>query len=97
MVGSAMCFRSGKEDKKFPGSVADSCGNHITPQQNLELIRGHGTVKGDRLLTTDLLNRVYPAFENIVKKPTDLDLYCFQITMWIDITNLDQGFWLADN
>ena len=29
MAGNVMCFRSGEEDMKIPGSVADSSGCHI--------------------------------------------------------------------
>ena len=32
----------------------------------------------------------------ILQKPTDLDLYCFSSSMWIRINNLDQVTWLAE-
>ena len=39
------------------------------------------------------------AFANSVdlKKPTDLDLRCLPLSMWIYINNLDQIIWLAEN
>ena len=37
MAGNIMCFRSGKEDRKIPGSVADSSGHHITPKSGSDL------------------------------------------------------------
>ena len=44
---------------------------------------------------------IYPAFANSVdpdlKKPTDLDLHCLPLSMWIYINNLDQVIWLAEN
>ena len=30
-------------------------------------------------------------------KPTDLDLHCLSLNMWISIKNLDQVIWLAGN
>ena len=44
-----MCFRSGEEDIKVPGPIADSCGYHI-PRQNLDLIWDRETVSDERLL-----------------------------------------------
>ena len=32
-----MCFRSGEEDIKIPGSVADSSGCHIPPKPGSDL------------------------------------------------------------
>ena len=32
-----MCFRSGEEDMKFPGSVADSSGYHNPPKPGSDL------------------------------------------------------------
>ena len=31
------------------------------------------------------------------EKPTDLDLHCLPLSMWIYINNLDQVIWLAEN
>ena len=31
------------------------------------------------------------------QKPTDLDLHCLSLSMWICINNLDQVIWLAEN
>ena len=33
----------------------------------------------------------------LLKKPTDLDLHCLQLSMWICNNNLDQVIWLAEN
>ena len=33
----------------------------------------------------------------LLKKPTDLDLHCLLLSMWISISSLDQVIWLADN
>ena len=41
-----MCFRSGEEDMKITGSVADSSGCHIPPKPGSDL----GTVVGEALL-----------------------------------------------
>ena len=47
---------------------------------------------------------IYPAFANSVdpdqlasKKPTDLDLHCLPLSMWLYSNNLDQEIWLAEN
>ena len=47
---------------------------------------------------------IYPAFANSVEpdqlasqKPTDLDLHCLPVSMWIYINNLDQVIWSAEN
>ena len=32
-----------------------------------------------------------------LKKPTDLDLHCLPLSMWIYINNLDKVIWLAEN
>ena len=41
-----------------------------------------------------------PAFANNVdpdlKKPTDLDLHCLPLSMWIYSNNPDQVIWLAE-
>ena len=37
MPGNAMCFQSGDEDMKIPGSVADSRGYHIPPMPDSDL------------------------------------------------------------
>ena len=31
------------------------------------------------------------------KKPTDLDLHCLPLSLWIYINNQDQIIWLAEN
>ena len=33
----------------------------------------------------------------LLQKPTDLDLHCFPLSMWIFINNLNQIIWLAEN
>ena len=33
----------------------------------------------------------------LLKKPTDLDLHCLPLSMWIYSNNPDQIFWLAEN
>ena len=33
----------------------------------------------------------------LLKKPTDLDLHCLPLSMWIYSNNLDQVIWLAEN
>ena len=33
----------------------------------------------------------------VLKKPTDLDLHCLSLSMWICIDNLDQIIWLAES
>ena len=33
----------------------------------------------------------------LLKKPTDLDLHCLSLSMWIYINKLDQVIWLAEN
>ena len=33
----------------------------------------------------------------LLKKPIDLDLHCLLLSMWININNLDQVIWLAEN
>ena len=33
----------------------------------------------------------------LLKKPTDLDLHCLSLSMWICIKNLDQVIWLTEN
>ena len=33
----------------------------------------------------------------LLKKPTDLDLHCLPLSMWIYINSLDQVIWLAEN
>ena len=45
-----------------------------------------------------------PAFANSAdpdqlasEKPTDLDLHCLSLNMWISIKNPDQVMWLAEN
>ena len=49
-----------------------------------------------------LLNLDVPHFANNVEsdqlanKPTDLDLHCLSLNMWICINNRDQVIWLAD-
>ena len=37
MAGNVMCFRSGEEDMKIPGSVADSSCYHIPLKGTMEL------------------------------------------------------------
>ena len=37
MAGNVMCFRSGEENMKIPGSVADSSGCHIPPKHGSDL------------------------------------------------------------
>ena len=51
-----------------------------------------------------MLNPIYPAFTNCVdldhvasKKPTDLDLYCLPLSMWIYSNNPHDAIWLAEN
>ena len=33
----------------------------------------------------------------LLKKPTDLDLHCLSLNIWICMNNLDQVIWLAEN
>ena len=56
------------------------------------------------MLILVLLNPDMPCFANRVdpdqlasKKPNDLDLHCLPFSMWININNLDQVIWLAEN
>ena len=52
-------------------------------------------------LTLLLLSTTCPVLANNVdpdlKKPTDLDLHCLSLNMWISIKNTDQVIWLAGN
>ena len=43
------------------------------------------------------LQTVYIQISWLLKKPTDLDLHCLPLSMWIYINNLDQIIWLAEN
>ena len=36
-------------------------------------------------------------YVKLLKKPTDLDLHCLSLNMWISIKNSDQVIWLAGN
>ena len=51
-------------------------------------------------LTLLLLDTTCSVLANSVapdlKKPTDLDLHCFSLNIWISIKNQDQVIWLAD-
>ena len=55
------------------------------------------------LLTLSYWTWIFPAFANsddqiwLMKKPTDLDLHCLSLSMWICINNLEQEIWLAEN
>ena len=42
-----------------------------------------------------MLNPDIPCFYK--QKPTDLDLNCLSLSMWIYSNNLDQAVWLAEN
>ena len=35
--------------------------------------------------------------QTVKKKPTDLDLHCLPLSMWIYSNNPDQAIWLAEN
>ena len=51
-------------------------------------------------LTLLLLNTTCPVLAKSVdadQKPTDLDLHCLSLNMWISIENPDQVIWLAGN
>ena len=43
------------------------------------------------------LQTVWNQISWLLKKPTDLDLHCLPLSMWIYINNLDQIIWLAEN
>ena len=44
-----------------------------------------------------LLQTVQTQISWLLKKPTDLDLHCLSLSIWICINNLDQVIWLAEN
>ena len=46
---------------------------------------------------TLLLQTVQIQISWLLKKPTDLDLHCLPLSMWIYINNLDQVIWFAEN
>ena len=43
------------------------------------------------------LQTMYIQISWLLKKPTDLDLHCLHLSMWIWINNLNQVIWLAEN
>ena len=43
------------------------------------------------------LQTVYIQISWLLKKPTDLDLHCLLLSMWIFSNNPDQVIWLAEN
>ena len=43
------------------------------------------------------LQTVQIQISSLLKKPTDLDLHCLPLSIWIYINNLDQVIWLAEN
>ena len=44
-----------------------------------------------------LLQTVQIRISWFLQKPTDLDLHCLPLSMWIYSNNLDQAIWLAEN
>ena len=65
---------------------------------------GYNTV----VLTLLMLNTTYPVLANSVDpdqlaseeanwKPTDLNLHCLSLNMWISVKNQDQVIWLTGN
>ena len=56
-----------------------------------------------QLIFYNLLVNPSPAFANSVdqdqlaSEPTDLDLHCLPLSMWMYINNQDEMIWLAEN
>ena len=49
------------------------------------------------VINPSLAEHDMPVWANSVEKPTDLDLLCLPLNMWISIKNPDQVIWLAGN
>ena len=81
-----------------------ACNSISTVSSNIQNFWLYKTV---RMLTLVLLNpditclykqcRSRSVISWLLKKPTDVDLHCLSLSIWICINNMDQGVWMAEN
>ena len=104
----AKLFANIGDPDQMPCSATSDLGLHCLPINLLGLSRLQWVNRSllSVNLTQSCWTRICTAFANSVdpdpdqlasQKPTDLDLHCLPLSMWIYINNLDQVIWLAEN